>query len=273
MEDPLDPLDVPVRDAATVMIIDDRPELEVLLVHRTDRVVFGPGTWVFPGGRVDAADQPERNDSICAGLSDTEASTVLGVEGGGLAWWIAAARETLEESGILLAAHPVDADVVATIRSQVLADEGRFVDLLVEHGIELDASRIEEVARFITPVGPPRRFDARFFIARAPEGQVASHDDGEIVNHRWIRPADALDAWRAGEMDMMTPTVRMIACLERYASADDVLAAAASRLDYKRVRVEDPQGEYRILLPGEPGYETAELEVESGWVRLWDDTL
>ena len=64
-----------------------------------------------------------------------------------------------------------------------------------------------------------------------------------------------------------------MACLERYDSADAVLTAAAERLDYKRVRVEDPQGEYRILLPGEPGYEDAELEVESGWVRLWDQTL
>ncbi len=269
----INPSLVPVSDAATVMIIDDRPELEVLLVHRTERVVFGPGTWVFPGGRVDAADDLERNDSVCTGLSDAEASDVLDVERGGLAWWIAAARETLEESGILLAARPVGADLIAAIRAEVLADEGRFVELLVEHRIHLDASRIEEVARFITPVGPPRRFDARFFVARAPAGQEASHDDGEIVNHRWIRPTDALRAWREGEMDMMTPTVRMVACLERYSSADEVLAAAASRLEYKRVRVEDPQGQYLILLPGEPGYEGAELEVESGWVRLWDDTL
>ena len=43
------------------------------------------------------------------------------------------------------------------------------------------------------------------------------------------------------------------------------------RLDYMRVRVDDPEGEYRVVLPGEPGYETADLEVESGWVRLWEE--
>jgi hypothetical protein len=62
----------------------------------------------------------------------------------------------------------------------------------------------------------------------------------------------------------------MLACLSRYTSAEQVMAVARQRLDYKRVRVDDPHGEYRVLLPGEPGYDTAELEVESGWVRLWE---
>jgi hypothetical protein len=71
-------------------------------------------------------------------------------------------------------------------------------------------------------------------------------------------------------MTMMSPTVRMLACLARYPSAGGVLAAARRRLPYQRVRVADPGGGYEILLPGEPGYKTAELEVESGWVRLWE---
>jgi len=71
-------------------------------------------------------------------------------------------------------------------------------------------------------------------------------------------------------MTMMSPTVRMVACLARYDDADDVLAAARRRLAYQRVRVIDPQGNYQVVLPGEPGYETAELEIETGFVRLWD---
>ena len=69
---------------------------------------------------------------------------------------------------------------------------------------------------------------------------------------------------------MMSPTVRMVACLSRFDSAERVMAVARQRLEYKRVRVADPEREYRVLLPGEPGYDTADLEVESGWVRLWD---
>ena len=274
--DGYDPAAVPIRHAATVMVLDDRgpdDDLHVLMVHRTAKVVFAPDMWVFPGGRVDPDDHLDDFETLCRGLSDEQASTILDVDQGGLAWWVAAARETLEESGILLAdLDPTNRDAtVAELRKLVLQDENLFADLLLERGITLDVTPIEEVARFITPMGPPRRFDARFFVARAPEDQDASHDEGEIVNHSWIRPHEALDRWRAEEMTMMSPTVRMVACLARYRSADEVLAVARKRLPYKRVRVDDPEGEYRVVLPGEEGYEHAELEIESGWVRLWED--
>ena len=129
------------------------------------------------------------------------------------------------------------------------------------------------MARFITPLGPPRRFDARFLVALAPKGQEPSHDEGEIVNWEWVRPQDALDRWARKEMEMMSPTVRMVACLSRFESAKAVMTVARKRLQYKRVRVDDPEGEYRVVLPGEQGYETADLEVESGWVRLWESEL
>ncbi len=274
-----DPHAVPVRHAATVMLIDDRPtddgdELHVLMVQRTARLVFAPAAWVFPGGRVDPDDHRDDFDTLCDGLSDSEASSILDVPSGGLAWWLAACRETLEEAGMLLIgdgtpASAVDPGLVRTMRDIVRADEGRFVDLLLQHRLTVDATAIEEVARFITPLGSPRRFDARFFVARAPHGQEPVHDDGEIVATEWVRPADALERWRAGEFEMISPTVRMVDCLRRFDTADDVLALARRRLPYQRVRVIDPDGEYRVVLPGEDGYEHADLEVESGWVRLW----
>ncbi len=266
------PEDVPVQPASTVMLIDDRPDLQVLMVHRTARLAFAPDSWVFPGGRVDPEDHHDDFDTLCVGLTDQEASTILGVDDGGLAWWIAACRETLEESGLLLAAAgtALTEAEVNHLRDQVRRDETVFTDLLLAGGIVLDAGRIEEVARFITPVGPLRRFDARFFVALAPADQEPHFDHGEIVNCEWVRPSEALARWRAGTMEMMSPTVRMVACLERYRSARDVMVTARRRLPYQRVRVADPLGRYEVLLPGEPGYEQAELEVESGWVRLWN---
>lgn len=266
------PEDVQVQPASTVMLIDDRPDLHVLMVHRTARLAFAPDSWVFPGGRVDPEDHRDDFDTLCVGLSDRQASTILGVGCGGLAWWIAACRETLEESGVLLAAAgtALTEAEVTELRDRVRRDETVFADLLLARGIVLDVSRIEEVARFITPVGPPRRFDARFFVALAPAGQEPHFDSGEIVNCEWVRPGDALAKWRGGTMEMMSPTVRMVACLERYGSAEEVMATARCRLPYQRVRVADPSGRYEVLLPGEPGYEQAELEVESGWIRLWN---
>ncbi len=270
-QEDFDPAAVPISHAATVMLLDDRPDLHVLMVHRTARVVFAPDMWVFPGGRVDPDDHLDDFDSLCRGLSDQQASAFMEIERGGLAWWIAAARETLEEAGLLLAAEKTDPETIADIRRLVLQDENLFADVLLQRGITLDVTPIEEVARFITPLGSPRRFDARFFVARAPVDQVPSHDEGEIVNWEWMRPQDALDQWADGSIEMMSPTVRMVACLARYQSADEVLAVARKRLPYKRVRVDDPNGEYRVVLPGEVGYEDADLEIESGWVRLWEN--
>jgi 8-oxo-dGTP pyrophosphatase MutT (NUDIX family) len=271
MSEIFDPLAVPISPAATVMLVDDRPRLHVLMVRRTANVVFGPDNWVFPGGRVDPEDHVEAFATICQGLTDQTASDLLGVERGGLAWWVAACRETLEEAGLMMASGMVSGLDLTGLRDRVRANEEAFVDLLIEHNITLDLTAIEEVGRFITPLGSPRRFDARFFVARAPENQDPHIDDGEIVNLAWLEPGEAIERWRAGEMTMMTPTVRMLACLARYSSVDDVLAVARRRLPYQRVRVVDPEGDYRVVLPGEPGYEHADLEVESGWIRLWEN--
>lgn len=276
MSEAYDPLSVPISPAATVMLIDDRPGgdgrtgLHVLMLRRTSRAVFGPDHWVFPGGRVDPEDHASDFDTICDGLSDADASRMLEVERGGLAWWVAACRETLEEAGLLMAAGALEGIDLIGLRDRVRASEEAFIDLLLEHRITLDVTAIEEVGRFITPLGPPRRFDARFFVARTPDDQDAHFDDGEIVNMAWIEPADAIERRRAGEMTMMTPTVRMLACLARYRTVDEVMAVARRRLPHQRVRVVDPDGEYRVVLPGEPGYEGAELEVETGWIRLWE---
>ncbi len=264
-----DPAAVAVSPAATVMLVDDRPDLHVLMLKRTAKVVFAPANWVFPGGRVDPDDHRDAFDDITDGLTDVEASDILEVESGGLAWWLAACRETLEEAGLLLATDYAGVDV-ASFREKVRADEGVFVDELIERGIRIDATAIEEVARFITPLGPPRRFDARFFVARAPIDHEPMQDDSEIVELEWVRPADALARWRAGEFEMMSPTVRMVDCLRRYDSADAVMVAARKRSPYQRVRVIDPDGDYQVVLPGEPGYEDATIEIETGFVRLWE---
>ncbi len=264
-----DPVSVPVSAAATVMLLDDRPDLHVLLLRRTTSVVFAPDNWVFPGGRVDPEDHQADFDAVCSGLADSEASKMLGIAGGGLAWWLACCRETLEEAGLLLVTNTSGIDVNA-LRHDVQNDEGVFIDQLLDNGLSIDSAAIQEVARFITPLGSPRRFDARFFVARAPADQEPVHDKGEIVDWEWVRPADALDRWREGEFQMMSPTVRMLACLLPHTSADSVMDMANLRLPPQSVRVGDPAHGYHVLLPGENGYDEASTEIEFGEVRIWN---
>src|SRR3954471_17801485 len=93
------PVDEPrIRDAATVILVSDRPDLHVLMMERTRRAVFGPGATVFPGGAVDPEDGDKRAQARIVGLDDHEASAAQGLASGGLAFRMAAARECFEEA-------------------------------------------------------------------------------------------------------------------------------------------------------------------------------
>lgn len=57
----VDDSDERARDAATVVIFRDvispsRPTVEILMVHRSSSLSFGPNAWTFPGGAIEAAD-------------------------------------------------------------------------------------------------------------------------------------------------------------------------------------------------------------------------
>ena len=89
-----DPDAVAIRPAATVLILDERPDLHVLMLKRNARSIFVGDMWVFPGGAVDPEDASPEADAIVDGLTDPEASAILGIERGGIAYWVAALRVT-----------------------------------------------------------------------------------------------------------------------------------------------------------------------------------
>ena len=84
---------------------------------------------------------------------------------------------------------------------------------------------VRYVAHWITPEGEPKRFDTRFFLARAPEGQAYAHDDAELIGSEWVRPADALERHEAGDFPMIGPTTSASADIGRFATCDELLAS------------------------------------------------
>jgi hypothetical protein len=111
------------------------------------------------------------------------------------------------------------------------------------------------LAHWVTPEGRARRFDTRFFVARAPEGQIASPDDGEVVEHVWVSAADALELHHRGEWALLYPTKRTLELLSSFANVDDVLAYAVGT-DVVRVQPQEivRDGVIIVVGPGEPGY-------------------
>jgi len=208
------------------MLVDDRPDLHVFMVRRNPRSVFGPGAYVFPGGAVDPADSAEALTHRVIGLDDRSASARLGVASGGLRVWVAALRETFEEAGILLATPPsADATALDRARARLNAGTVGLHDVLVEHGVALDATGVSLFSHWLTPEGAPRRYDTWFLVAPAPHGQEGSHDDAELVHSEWVRPADALARYASGEIDLIFPTLRTLRVLESFTTAAELLDA------------------------------------------------
>ena len=253
------------------MLVRDTPGegMEVFMLRRNLNSDFVGGAYVFPGGAVDEADRHENLAPICRGLSDDAASNKLGIDSGGLAFWVAAVRECFEEAGVLLATEKegdhflsfADPDVAARYdehRKRVDSGELRLVELAEREGLQLACDRIHYFSHWITPEGQPRRYDTRFFVALAPPEQVPLHDDRETIANLWVNPARALERHRAGELEMIFPTIKNLEAIGRFDSAEALLAHAASIDDVPTVvpKAVFDQGGLRILLPGDEGYES-----------------
>ncbi len=222
--------DVPVREAATVAVVRDGDEgLEVFMVRRTVDAVFSPGAHVFPGGALDEADRSAGTEACCDGLDDVAASALLGVTDGGLGYFVAAARECFEEAGLLLARSDgelvTDVDRYTKHRDALNAGECVLCDVCTSESLTLAVDLLMPFGHWITPIGPPRRFDTRFFVAPAPPSQNPSHDGRETTEGLWTRPADVLAAASAGTVELIEPTRYTLEALGAYDRIGDVFAS------------------------------------------------
>jgi len=129
-------------------------------------------------------------------------------------------------------------------------------ELHEEAGIELGAdAELLAWSRWITPEPVPVRFDTRFYVAVAPAHSPPRPDGEETTEAAWIGPAAALDRHRAGELDLVFPTIKHLESLLPFSSSDAVLQAARERvIEPVLPRVVGEGGERRVVLPGEPGY-------------------
>ena len=257
-----DPDAVPLRDAATVMLVRNGVDgVEVFMLRRNLNSDFVGGAYVFPGGAVDPDDSAPEVEAVCLGRTDADASAALDLATGGLAFWVAAIRESFEEAGLLLAID--EAGDLVSFEDEAVAErflvhrravdnsERSLLSIALEEHLLLAADRIHYFSRWITPLGAPRRYDTRFFIAHPPEFQVPVHDDHEVIANLWIRPVDALARHEAGEFQLIFPTVRSLEALATFDTAEQIVAHAASIGEVQPVQPTIVDGDHgmRIVLP------------------------
>ena len=263
----------PASSATVVLLRDSAADgVEVLFVARhADSRAFG-GAHVFPGGIVEAEDRaPELLAAVESSIDGARALAILGepVDAAtALGFWVATIRELFEEAGILLAAQdgvplrfrdPVVHERFASHRRDLLAGTLPFAELVARERLSLCGDALRYFSRWITPVQAPRRYDARFFVARAPDGQEPLHDDRETTSAEWMTPADALARSAAGSLVLTPPTARTLEELLDLGGCDRILESARTRrvapIIPKVVQIGDRMG---VLYPGDVDYERTE---------------
>jgi len=214
------------RLATTVLLVRGGPDgsplsagLEVFMVQRHRRSGFLPNAWVFPGGRVDAADHELGAPVLTGG------DALLPQLGGGrdaTAYAVAGVRETWEEVGVWLG----DGAPPAALRGQVARGEMPLKEALPADA-RIDLDRLSAWSWWVTPKAEPKRYDTRFLITDG-SGADGRHDDHETVDSRWVRPADAL-AQGVSAFPLAPPTWWTLIELARLKTAAAALDAAKGR--------------------------------------------
>lgn len=224
----------PIRPAATVIVVREAPSsYEIFMLKRTSKASFASDMFVFPGGRVDADDHLHKYDAYRYGPTDDQSPQVQALGDEWRGFWIAAIRETFEESGLLLA-YDANGDMISfadestqsrfsAYRDPLHAGEISLLEVCQRESLRLAVDHVHFYNRFITPLGRPRRFDTRFFIASAPESQRGTHDAHETVDSIWITPQAALARHADGKFGLMNVTRIQLEWLAEYANKQAVL--------------------------------------------------
>ncbi|WP_422003291.1 NUDIX hydrolase [Reyranella sp.] len=250
------------RPATTVLLLrpstpgDMASSLEVFMVVRHHQIDAFSGALVFPGGKLEDADGDPRLRLRCGGadkIADEE-----------LKFRVAGVREAFEECGILLARHRGQRAIVAAAelkgieerwRAKLAKDEASIVDLVEAEDLEIATDLMVPYAHWITPTFAPRRFDTWFFVAEAPEDQMALHDGSESVDSVWIGAQAAIDEAAAGKRTLVHATLKNLELLAEGGTVTGAIAAARARkVVTVQPWVETRDGKRFLHIPPDAGY-------------------
>ncbi|TAJ41909.1 MAG: NUDIX hydrolase [Reyranella sp.] len=252
----------PPRPATTVLLLrpsrrgDTSSPLEVFMVVRHHQIDSFSGAIVFPGGKLEDADGDKRLRARSGGpdrISDDE-----------LKFRIAGVREAFEECGVLLARKRGQKALIAAAdlkpiedrwRAKLAKDEASILDLVEAEDLELATELMTPFAHWITPTFVPKRFDTWFFLAEAPEDQVALHDGSESTDSVWIGAQEAIDEATAGRRTLVHATQKNLELLAEGGTVAGALAQAAKRkVITVQPWVETKDGKRYLHIPPDAGY-------------------
>lgn len=259
----------PPRPATTVLLLrpskrgNPSSDLEVFMVVRHHQIDAFSGALVFPGGKLEDADGDKRlraRSTGAAAISDDE-----------LKFRVAGIREAFEECGVLLAHKRGQKALIGAAdlkpieekwRKKLSDDEASIVDLVEAEDLELATEFMTPFAHWITPTFAPKRFDTWFFLAEAPQDQVALHDGSESTDSVWIGAQAAIDEAKAGKRTLVHATLKNLELLAEGSTVAGAIAQAAKRkIVTVQPWVETRDGKRFLHIPEGAGYRNLSREM------------
>lgn len=250
------------RPATTVLLLrpsragDMNSNLEVFMVVRHHQIDAFSGALVFPGGKLEDADGDPSLKARCGNAEKCSPEE--------LKFRVAGVREAFEECGILLARKRGQRNLIAAAdlqaiearwRQKLAKDEATIVDLVEAEELEIATDLMTPFAHWITPTFAPKRFDTWFFLAEAPEDQVALHDGSESTDSVWIGAQQAIDEATAGRRTLVHATTKNLELLaEGKTVAGAISQATARRIVTVQPWVEQRDGKRYLHIPEGAGY-------------------
>lgn len=235
-----------IVEAATLVVFRQRSTSpsapEILFVRRARELAFAGSATVFPGGKI------HQSDRALVPAGEPDADDAVGR--------IAAIRETLEETGLMLGIREKpEAGEAASARAMVLAKED-LGPVLERFGWTLDLSHLVPFSRWLPLHKTGRIFDTRFYLADIGTGDIAlSSDRGENTHLFWASAAEALGMFERGDIKIMFPTrcnLQRLATFTSFAQAEE--HARATPVVTISPRSEMRDGVEYLHIPDNAGY-------------------
>jgi 8-oxo-dGTP pyrophosphatase MutT (NUDIX family) len=258
------------QDASTVILmrVGQNDSFEIFLARRNRRQSFMAGAFVFPGGQLDTEDCDPELFKFARPVSGFDPRRSLQEHTLSLekarGFFLTAIRETFEEAGIFFGGASTGNFLPFTnsdlskrftdYRQALNKSQISLLGIMRKEKLLLFPDVLIPYSHWITPDIEKRRFSARFFLARLPEGQVPITDDDELTESLWVTPKKALEMHRAGKILLMPPTLKTIEEISLYSDIDELLAAAAKKIICPIL----PQlADGALILPHDPAYTLA----------------
>ncbi len=260
------------RPATTVLLLrpsqpgDAASPLEVFMVVRHHQIDSFSGALVFPGGKLEEADGAASLRARCGGADK--------IDDAELKFRVAGVREAFEECGVLLARKRGQRALIGAAdlkgieerwRVKLAKDEASIVDMVEAEDLEIATELMTPYAHWITPTFVPKRFDTWFFLAEAPEDQIALHDGSESTDSVWIGPQEAIEEAKAGKRTLVHATTKNLELLaEGKTVAGAISAASARKIVTVLPWVEVKDGKKFLHIPEGAGYRNLIREMPAG---------